>query len=205
MNKKNHWEKVYTTKSIAEVSWYQPIPEISLNFLQEFNIPLNASIIDVGGGDSLFADHLLALGYTNVTVLDISETAIKKAKQRLGSKAALINWVISDVLTYVPDRKFGFWHDRATFHFFTEEEQVRKYFSIAKEAIDFSGRMVIGAFSEHGPEKCSNLPVKKYSEGSISIIIKGIFKKIKCFHTEHITPFNSIQQFLFCSFKKLPI
>jgi SAM-dependent methyltransferase len=203
MTRKNHWEKVYLSKSLSEVSWYQPIPETSLRFLEEFNVPLQAAIIDVGGGDSFFADHLLALGYTNITILDISEAAINKAKLRLGVKADLINWVVSDILTYKPDRKFWFWHDRATFHFLTQEEEIKKYFTIANEAIDFSGRMVLGTFAENGPEKCSNLPVKQYSEDSLGNTIRSFFKKIKCINTSHITPFNTLQAFLFCSFRKL--
>lgn len=202
MNNKQHWEKVYNTKQFTEVSWYQPTPTVSLDFLKEFFVTKDAAIIDVGGGDSYFVDHLLTHGYTNITVLDISEAAINRAKNRLGVKANLINWIVSDITTFVPDRQFDFWHDRATFHFLTSEEQIDKYLSIANNAIASSGKFVIGTFSESGPSTCSGLPIKQYSESALTSLIKKWFQKIKCIHTDHITPFNTIQNFLFCSFKK---
>lgn len=186
---------MYNTKQLTEVSWYQPSPTISLDFIRELQIEKNAAIIDVGGGDSYFADSLLELGYKNITVLDISEAAINRAKKRLGRKAELVNWVVSDVMEFVPDRKFDFWHDRATFHFLITGAEVNKYLTIANDAISSSGKVVVGTFSENGPGKCSGLPVKQYSEASLSALIKKWFQKIKCIHTDHITPFNTILQF----------
>lgn len=202
MTAKNHWEKVYNTKQLAEVSWYQPVPKISLDFIHELQIPKEAAIIDVGGGDSYFVDHLLNLGYSNITVLDISEAAIVRAKKRLGAKADLVNWVISDITDFVPDGQFDFWHDRATFHFLTTEDRVKKYILIANKALSANGKIVIGTFSETGPKTCSGLPIKQYSDSAITALVKKWFQKIKCIHTDHITPFNTIQNFLFCSFKK---
>lgn len=202
MDNKQHWEKVYTTKEFTEVSWYQATPVVSLNFIAEFNVAKDAAIIDIGGGDSYFVDHLLNLGYTNITVLDISEAAIARAKKRLGAKASQINWVISDIINYEPDRQFDFWHDRATFHFLTTTDNVNTYLAIANKAVSSSGKIVMGTFSENGPEKCSGLPIKQYSEDTLTTIIKNWFQKIKCIHTDHITPFNTVQNFLFCSFKK---
>lgn len=202
MDIKQHWEKVYTTKQFTDVSWYQANPTVSLDFLSAFNMAKDASIIDVGGGDSYFVDHLLNLGYNNITVLDISKAAIEKAKNRLGDGAVAVNWVVSDITAYIPDRQFDFWHDRATFHFLTSPEQIDKYLAIANNAISPGGKIVVGTFSENGPEKCSGLPIKQYSESALTSLIKKWFHKIKCIHTNHITPFNTIQQFLFCSFKK---
>lgn len=202
MNNKQHWEKVYNAKQFNEVSWYQPIPKVSLDFIREFEVAKTAAIIDVGGGDSYFVDHLLDNGYNNITVLDISETAINRAKKRLGKKADLVNWVVSDITAFVPDRQFDFWHDRATFHFLTTEEQINKYLAIVSKAITASGRFVVGAFSETGPSICSGLPVKQYSETALTSLIKKWFQKIKCIQKDHITPFNTIQNFLYCSFKK---
>lgn len=202
MTAKNHWEKVYNTKQLAEVSWYQPVPKISLDFIHELQIPKDAAIIDVGGGDSYFVDNLLNLGYSNITVLDISEAAIVRAKKRLGVKADLVNWVISDITDFVPDGQFDFWHDRATFHFLTTEDQVNKYILTANKALTAAGKIVIGTFSETGPKTCSGLPIKQYSGSAITALVKKWFQKIKCIHTDHITPFNTIQNFLFCSFKK---
>lgn len=203
MTAKKHWEKIYNSKQLAEVSWYQPVPKISLDFIRELQIPKDAAIIDVGGGDSYFVDHLLDLGYKNITVLDISEAAIIRAKKRLGAKADLINWVVSDITDFVPDRQFDFWHDRATFHFLTTEDHVNKYLETANRALSASGKIVIGTFSETGPKTCSGLPIKQYSDSAITALVKKWFLKIKCIHSDHITPFNTIQNFLFCSFKKV--
>jgi ubiquinone/menaquinone biosynthesis C-methylase UbiE len=202
MSRKEHWEKVYTTKQFTEVSWYQQTPATSLRFIEELGIQKNAAIMDVGGGDSYLVDHLLNAGFTNITVLDISATAIEKAKQRLGAKAKLVNWVVSDITAYKPDRKFDCWHDRAAFHFLTTEEEIHKYLAVTNSAIANNGKIIVGTFSETGSEKCSGLPIKQYSESSLTTLIKKWFDKIKCIHTEHRTPFNTIQNFLFCSFKK---
>lgn len=205
MDQKSHWENVYHTKKFSDVSWFQATPTVSLYFLKELATPKNSAIIDVGGGDSYLVDHLLQLGYTDITVLDISETAIEKAKQRLGKNAEKINWIVSDITEFSSDKKFDCWHDRAAFHFLTTKEQVEKYLSAAQKNISENGRMIIGTFSASGPEKCSGLPVKQYSEQSLSSVLKKWFDKIKCITTDHITPANKIQNFLFCSFKKLKI
>ena len=203
MSFKRHWENVYKTKKLSEVSWYQPTPQASLDFFKELSIPKSAAIIDVGGGDSLLADHLLQLGYSDISVLDISAAAVDRAKMRLGKNANKINWVISDITEFSSDKKFDCWHDRATFHFLTTEEQIEKYLSVAQKQISENGRMIVGTFSTSGPEKCSGLPVKQYSEESLLSVLKKWFDKIKCITIDHLTPANKIQNFLFCSFKKL--
>ena len=202
MDLKSHWEKVYTNKQLNEVSWFQPTPQVSLDFIKELDISKDAAIIDVGGGDSFLVDHLLINGYTNITVLDISAAAIKRAKDRLAEKAFLVNWVISDINQFIPETKYDFWHDRATFHFLTTEKQIKNYFTAASGALSENGKIVIGTFSEDGPSTCSGLPVKQYSESGLTSAIKKWFQKIKCIHADHVTPFNTIQSFLFCSFKK---
>lgn len=200
-----HWESVYKTKPDTDYSWFQATPKLSLAIIQGLAIKKDASIIDVGGGDSHFVDCLLDLGYTNITVLDISASAINRAKSRLGLKAGLINWVVSDITAYIPDRQFDCWHDRATFHFLTTTEQINKYLAIANRAITNSGNIVIGTFSENGPSVCSGLSIKQYSESTLTSLIKKWFQKIKCIYSDHVTPFNTIQHFLFCSFKKTPL
>lgn len=202
MAQQQHWEKVYTGKSFTEVSWYQPTPQVSLDFLKELAVPTDAAIIDVGAGDSYFVDHLLLAGYTDITVLDISSVAIEKAKQRLGERASRVNWIVSDITEFIPARKYDYWHDRAAFHFLTTGEEITSYLAVANNAMKEGGKMLIGTFSENGPEKCSGLPVKKYSETALTSTLKKWFKKIRCIHTDHQTPFNTIQQFIFCSFQK---
>jgi 2-polyprenyl-3-methyl-5-hydroxy-6-metoxy-1,4-benzoquinol methylase len=202
MNRKEHWENVFGKKKMTEVSWYQSLPKDSLDFINQFNLDKNAAIIDIGGGDSFLVDNLLQLGYTNITVLDISSAAIEKAKKRLGENAARIHWVVSDILDFTTEKKFDCWHDRAAFHFLTTAAEVEKYLSIAQQHISSNGKMVIGTFSTNGPEKCSGLPVKQYDENALSVVLQKWFTKIKCISTDHITPFKTIQHFLFCSFQK---
>lgn len=205
MNIKQHWENVFTTKQANKVSWYQQTPEESLDFIKQLALPKTAAIIDIGGGDSFLADHLLDQGYTNITVLDISQTAIDKVKTRLGDKAGRVNWVVSNILDFKTDIKYDCWHDRAAFHFLTTGQDVETYLSIAQKNVKPAGKMIIGTFSDNGPAKCSGLPVKQYSEALLSSALQKWFSKIKCITVNHITPFKTVQHFLFCSFKKLSI
>ncbi len=201
-SEKKHWEKVYSSKQQHEVSWTQEVPKTSLDFIHSFNLPKTAHIIDVGGGDSKLVDFLLAENFEHITVLDISAKALERAKKRLGEKASKVNWVVTDVTAFEPAENFDVWHDRATFHFLTTEEQVVQYLSIARHGIKHGGYSVIGTFSNNGPEKCSGLPVKQYTEESLISELKAGFEKIKCVNEDHVTPFNTIQNFLFCSFRR---
>jgi SAM-dependent methyltransferase len=199
---KDHWEKIYSLKAENEVSWFQPYPKTSMEFVELFNLPLNANIIDIGGGDSHFVDALLNKGYQNIYVLDISANAIERAKQRLGEKASRVHWIVSDVTEFEPPVQFDLWHDRAAFHFLTTKDKIYKYVSIAEDAIKPNGYLILGTFSENGPTKCSGLEIKQYSEASMSARFEVAFDRIKCITEDHTTPFNTVQNFLFCSFKK---
>ncbi len=201
-NSKEHWEKIYTTKNANEVSWTQEIPETSLSFIHGFKLPKNSAIIDVGGGESKFVDFLLREGYSDITVLDISEQALKKAQVRLGERASKVKWIVSDVTEFRPLQKFDVWHDRATFHFLTTKDQIEKYIALAAQSVNPNGFMAIGTFSENGPTKCSGLDIKQYSESELEKTLTYYFRKIRCITEDHITPFHTIQNFLFCSFKK---
>tara|TARA_B100001059_G_C17750945_1_gene537139 strand:+ start:634 stop:1254 length:621 start_codon:yes stop_codon:yes gene_type:complete len=202
-DRKKHWEKVYQTKELKEVSWYQPTPITSLDFIKEFNVPKTAKIIDIGGGDSFLVDSLLDLGYTDVTVLDISSAAIERAKQRLAEKAQNVKWIVADAAAFNPIEKYDFWHDRAAFHFLTDEQDISSYLKIAEQNINSSGVLVIGTFSEDGPKKCSGINIKQYSESSMTERLKALFEKINCIRVEHQTPFDTTQNFVFCSFRKI--
>lgn len=201
-NRKKHWENIYQTKDLKDVSWFQPIPETSLDFFKQFNVPTNAKVIDIGGGDSLLVDHLLVLGYHDISVLDISAAAIDKAKQRLGDKAKNVKWIVADAATFKPTEKYDFWHDRAAFHFLTDEQEISNYLQTAQESINPTGVLIIGTFSEHGPKKCSGIEIKQYSETTMTDLLKKFFEKIKCITVDHKTPFGTIQNFVFCSFRK---
>lgn len=201
--RKIHWNDIYESRKLEEVSWYQAKPSTSLAFLKECRLPKSAKIIDIGGGDSLLVDHLLELGYENITVLDISEKAINKAKKRLEGLSAKVKWIIADVMCFEPMEQYDFWHDRATFHFLTNEVEILKYITTAYRSLNPNGVMLLGTFSEHGPEQCSGLKIKRYSEFGLSKLLEDYFEKIKCLTVNHKTPSGDIQNFLFCSFRKL--
>ena len=197
----NHWETIYRTKQPNEVSWTQDVPTTSLEFIHQFNTPKNAKIIDVGGGDSKLVDHLLDEGYQDVTVLDISEAAIDRAKARLGKRSQQVNWIISDVLNFHPKVKYDLWHDRAAFHFQTSPETVYAYLHIAEEAV--AGKMIVATFSTDGPKKCSGLEIKQYNEDSLGHLFEQAhFHKLGCKREDHLTPSGGVQNFVFCSFEK---
>lgn len=200
-SRKDHWNNVYSTKQPHEVSWTQELPETSLDFIHSFKLEKSAKIIDIGGGDGKLVDYLLDEGYENVYVLDISEKAIQRAKQRLGEKATKVNWIVCVVTDFQPTLQYDCWHDRATFHFLTSKNDLNKYLTIARKAV--SPFMLIGTFSDKGPKKCSMLDVHQYTEEELQKQLQNDFEKIKCITEDHKTPFNTIQNFLFCSFKRI--
>lgn len=201
-DKKAHWEAVYTNKQVHEVSWYQPVPETSLRLLEEAQLPKDARIIDVGGGDSFFADHLLALGYTDITVVDISEKALERAKNRLGERAQNVKWIVADASRLELPESMDFWHDRAVFHFLTDPEDIRNYIRVLNTYVKEGGILNLGTFSEDGPEKCSGISIKQYSEKTLTEVVGEEFEPIRCFRVDHPTPFDTVQNFVFCSFRR---
>ena len=202
MNSRSHWDQIYRLKTRDQLSWTQETPATSLEFIDSFRLPLDARIIDIGGGESRLAGLLLEKGYHNITVLDISEEAIKRAQDQLGEKAALVKWIVSDITDFQPRHAYDLWHDRATFHFLTTLPQVSCYLGHARAALPPGGYLVIGTFSNNGPDKCSGLPVQRYTEETLTRELHNGFNKIKCITEDHQTPFHTVQNFLFCSFKR---
>lgn len=200
---KEHWEKVFATKAENEVSWFQKRPETSIQLIQALKMSKDAKIIDIGGGDSYLIDSLIELGYTNLYLLDISENAVERSKNRLGANADKVTFIISDVLDFKPTEKFDAWHDRASFHFFTSEADILKYKSIVSASLNTNGNFVLGTFSDEGPLKCSGLEISQYSVEKILTLFEDIFEMENCFTEDHQTPFETSQNFIFCSFKKL--
>lgn len=200
--RKVHWDKIYSTKELHEVSWYQPNPHTSLHFFDEFNIPFSAKIIDVGGGDSLLTDKLIDIGYQNVTLLDISDKAVERSKKRLGDKASKVNYVVSDITDFKTDQQFDLWHDRAAFHFLTSDKDIQTYLDKVNKYIKPNGILVIGTFSTDGPTKCSGIDISQYSEISMNATFANHFEKLKCVTLNHETPSGAMQNFIFCVFKK---
>ena len=200
MDQKAHWENVYSTKQPNEVSWTQEKPYHSLELIAGTGMDKSAKIIDIGGGDSNLVDFLLDAGYENITVLDISENAIKRAKKRLGENALKVTWIVSDVVEFQPSETYDIWHDRAAFHFLTSPEQIRKYVSIVSQAV--KGSLVLGTFSDEGPLKCSGLEISQYTADKIRDTFGATFKLVESFKDNHTTPFNTTQNFLYCRLVK---
>ena len=199
-NYKAHWETVYETKSPNEVSWTQSKPKTSIDLINSFNLPKSSSIIDVGGGDGLLVDFLLQEGYENITVLDISSKAIERAKKRLGAKAKKVKWIVSNITDYMPSDTFDVWHDRATLHFLNDNNEINKYVGLVKKYVNKN--LVIATFSDEGPLKCSGIEIVQYTPEKMDNLFNDCFEKIDSFKQNHTTPFNTIQNFIFCSFMK---
>ncbi len=198
-----HWENVFRQKTDDQKSWFQQYPSTSIKFIEELGLPKNASVIDVGGGDSNLVDALLEKGCSNITVLDISSIAIENVKKRLGGKASKVTWIVSDITDYNPDRQFDLWHDRAAFHFLTDEQNINTYIKTCTKAVAPNGYLVLGTFSDKGPTQCSGLSITQYSKDSMLARFKAKFEMIRCIEEDHETPSKIIQRFLFCSFRKI--
>ena len=201
-DRKAHWEKIYTTKELNEVSWYQPKPLTSLNYIESLNLKKDANIIDVGGGDSFLVDELLNLGYNNLTVLDISSAAIERAKKRLGKKSNQVKWIVADVSNFNATEKYDCWHDRAAFHFLTSTQEINNYVETVSNAVIENGYLIMSTFSEEGPTKCSGIEIQQYSAEKLETTFSKHFTKISCKIVNHTTPFNTVQSFCFCKFQQ---
>ena len=201
-DRKTHWENIYQTKALKDASLFEPTPDTSLSFFDEYKVPLDAKIVDVGGGDSYLVDFLLVKGYQDVTVVDISEIALERAKHRLGVLSRKAKWVVDDLATFRPPEKYDVWHDRAAFHFLTDEKEITNYVHTANQHVNPNGILVIGTFSEKGPQNCSGLPVQQYSETAMNQRFGEFFEKRTCLAMDHITPSDTRQNFVFCSFRK---
>jgi hypothetical protein len=197
-----HWENLYAHKQSHEMSWTQPVPTTSLQFIDACQLPHEAPIIDVGGGDSRLVDHLLAAGYRNLTVLDISAAALARAQQRLGEQAQHVRWLVADVREFVPPMRYALWHDRAAFHFLTTAPEIARYLDLARTAVMPEGFMTLGTFSLAGPTRCSGLPIRQYSEATLTAELRTGFRKLHCLTEDHQTPFQTTQNFLYCFFQR---
>lgn len=199
----SHWENIYATKKPEEVSWTQDIPAISLRLIHSLNPDPSAMIIDIGGGDSKLVDFLLQEGFQELSVLDISQHALDRAKERIGEPAANVHWIHSDITAFEPSEKYDIWHDRAAFHFLTEQLQVETYLKIARKALKPGAYFIIGTFSTSGPLKCSGLGIRQYDEESMTATFAEGLEKISCERETHTTPFQTTQDFIFCIFKRI--
>ena len=199
---KSHWEKIYSSKSEDGVSWYQEYPKTSIDLIEKYSTDKSSSIIDIGSGRSKILKNLIENEYDNLTYLDISEEACSKSKISLGNKQDLVQWNVENVLDFNAEKNFSIWHDRAVFHFLISKEDIEKYKQVALQNIVQGGCLILGTFSENGPEKCSGLNVSRYSTESMKKIFNPEFEMIESFTIDHKTPFDTTQNFLFSIFKK---
>lgn len=203
ITKKNFWDTIYQEKSTIELGWFQEVPATSLDLIKSSGIAKNAKIIDVGGGDSFLVDHLLELGYLNITVLDLSESAIERAKERLGTKGSNVNWICSDIRDFNTDEKFDLWHDRACFHFLIDNADIQVYVSKVNQFLNEKGTVVLGTFSRTGPKKCSGLSIRQYNSTTITQNFTQNFCVEQSIEAIHITPSLARQNYVFCSLKRI--
>jgi ubiquinone/menaquinone biosynthesis C-methylase UbiE len=200
---KDHWEKVYNTKSTVDVSWYQPHAELSLVLIKATGVPKTAAIVDIGGGASTLVDDLLAEGYTNLHVLDISAAALAAAQQRLGQRALQVQWLVEDITqATLPPAVFDLWHDRAVFHFMTTQPQRDAYVATLQRTVKPGGHVILATFAEDGPEKCSGLSVQRYSVEGLQKELGAAFVLQSHYRESHRTPGGAEQQFIYCLFQK---
>jgi SAM-dependent methyltransferase len=199
MDAQTHWENVYGKKAPDAVSWYRPHLETSLELIERAAPTHSASIIDIGGGESTLVDDLLARGYQNISVLDISQTAIEVNKKRLGSASEIVRWLVGDITkTELESGAYDLWHDRAVFHFLTASEERVAYVRQVANAIKPGGHVIVSTFGPEGPTKCSGLDVVRYDAESLHKEFGVRFRLLESSKELHRTPFDTIQQFLYC-------
>jgi len=199
MQSKEHWERVYKTKPATGVSWYQEHAEQSLRLIQQTGVPHTASIIDVGGGASTLVDDLLHDGYRAITVLDLSAAALNAAQVRLGERANSVNWLEGDIVkTRLPEHAYDVWHDRAVFHFLTNEADRQAYVAQVLGSVKPQGHVIVATFAEDGPTQCSGLPVMRYSPAELHGQFGPSFSLLKQEREEHHTPSGTTQKFIYC-------
>jgi len=207
MNRKLHWESIYTTKTPSSLSWFQPHPKRSLDLIERTGLPKDAKILDVGGGDSLLVDELVVRGYNDITVLDLSGAAIERARHRLGEAAASrVTWVEGDILEAdLPREDFDIWHDRAVFHFLTTAKERESYIQKVRSAVHAGGSVIVATFAEDGPTRCSGLPVERYSATELHDTFGSDFLLVGSERELHHTPAGVEQSFTYCWCRYEPV
>jgi SAM-dependent methyltransferase len=196
-DRQSHWQSVYLSKSEQQVSWTQPDPEPSLGLIAKYAPSLTASIVDIGGGAYRLVDALAGRSYEHLAVLDLSEAALQTAQQRLGARAAQVQWIAADVTKWQPPQAFDLWHDRAAFHFLVDASDREAYLDRLKRGVKPGGHAIIATFALDGPEKCSGLPVQRYHPAGLSQTIGDAFELIADQPHRHVTPWGAVQSFQF--------
>ena len=202
---KAHWEDVYRTQQETEVSWFQASPTVSFRLITQLDLPPSARILDVGGGASRLIDLLLDAGYHQPGVLDIAESALDQARERLGPRADLVEWIVADVTEYQAAHRWDLWHDRAVFHFLTTEHDRAAYRRTLARSVAPNGWAVVETFGPEGPEQCSGLPVVRYEPDTLALALGPEYRLDHSELNEHVTPSGTRQQFLNARFVRVPV
>lgn len=201
-NRKAHWEGVYGRKQAEETSWYQAVPSVSLELIDHCGLEGSEPLIDIGGGASRLVDHLLARGFEDISVLDLSARALDQAKMRLGRDAARVHWIEADVTLFRPHRTYRLWHDRAAFHFLTGTADRQRYLEVLGEALTPGGHLVLAAFALDGPSRCSGLDVVRYDAAGLAAELGPGFSLLEERRERHTTPQGREQQFGYYRFRR---
>jgi SAM-dependent methyltransferase len=196
-----HWEAVYTKKAESEVSWFQENPACSLDLIAQVGATRASAIIDIGGGASRLVDNLIDRGFEDLTVLDLSDAALQAAKVRLGDRASQVHWIVADVTVWEPRKQYDIWHDRAAFHFLTEEHDRSAYVARLGRALKVGGHAIIATFALDGPERCSGLQIVRYDPASLGETLGRAFELVDTRRQSHATPWGTEQSFQFSVFK----
>ena len=202
-DRKSHWQHVYQQRSVTDVSWYQGEPTLSLDLIEQSGVNRGDSIIDVGGGASVLVDRLCSAGFTNLSVLDISGNALLNTKNRLGEQANGVEWFEADITQFEVPHPFSLWHDRAVFHFLTEERDRQSYVRRLNDALRPGGQLIIAAFAMGGPTKCSDLDIVQYDLEKLMLVLGEEFEFVEERRELHITPANKEQKFNYFRFEKV--
>ena len=197
-----HWQTVHGTGEPDSFSWYQETPAISIELIRSFGAGFGSPVIDVGGGSSLLVDHLLQAGYTDLTVLDISQEALAVAKKRLSLSGDAVEWIAADVIQHPFARTYEVWHDRAAFHFLTDSDRQQRYVDQMRASLGVHGVAIVATFGPDGPEQCSGLPVQRYSEETLSEMLGDQFRPLRFEREAHTTPQGKVQHFLYGCFER---
>lgn len=200
-NRTHHWENVYATRNTHEVSWYQIRPDTSLRLIAGHGITPADAVIDIGGGASNLVDHLIEQGYGDLTVLDISNAALAAVQARLGARAATVKWLTGDITRLKPPGPYRLWHDRAVFHFLTDAADRDAYCATLAAAVPPGGHVIMATFADDGPERCSNLPVRRYSPEQLAAELGPGFTMLESLRETHVTPAQGQQKFIYCVFR----
>jgi SAM-dependent methyltransferase len=199
MNREKHWDRIYRSKAPTEVSWYQPEARLSLELIRRIAPELDASVLDVGGGASTLADGLLGAGYRDITVLDVAPAALARAEERLGERAALVRWIVADVLDApLPAASCAVWHDRALFHFLTDARDRARYVAQVERVVRPGGHVIVASFGPEGPTRCSGLEVVRYSPDGMHAEFGARFRLLDSMREDHRTPSGLMQAFVYC-------